>query len=191
MNKIKHAEKRDLLIEAGLRVFSRKGFSGSTIKDIAQEAGVTSGLIYHYFENKEDLLWGIIEEHTLNHQLYNIIKFSTEDLTIDELLQNILTAVFTFLREKPYFISMFLGEAQRNPKIRRRLINLIKEATEGLSYFISNKYKIEFNYVEVAIRNTLTATFMHHLLYLEGDKVIIDEKKYIQNTIQQLSKVLN
>ncbi|MED3994624.1 MULTISPECIES: TetR/AcrR family transcriptional regulator [Bacillaceae] len=191
MNKIKHTEKKDLLIEAGLRVFSRKGFSGSTIKDIAQEAGVTSGLIYHYFDNKEDLLWGIIEEHTLNHKLYNIIKFSTEDLTIDEFLQNILTTVFAFLKEKPYFISMFLGEAQRNPQIRKRLINLIKEATEGLSYFISNKYKIDFHYVEVAVRNTLTAAFMHHLLYLEADKVIIDEERYIQNTIQQLSKVLN
>ncbi|MFP3845401.1 TetR/AcrR family transcriptional regulator [Priestia filamentosa] len=191
MTKTKYTEKRDLLIEAGLRVFSRKGFSGSTIKDIAQEAGVTSGLIYHYFDNKEDLLWGIIEEHTLNHKLYNIIKFSTEDLTIDELLKNILTAVFNFLKEKPYFISMFLGEAQRNPKIRKRLINLIREATEGLSYFISNKYKLDFHYVEVAVRNTLTASFMHHLLYMEGDNPVIDEERYIQNTIQQLSKVLN
>ncbi|MGG1217247.1 TetR/AcrR family transcriptional regulator [Priestia endophytica] len=191
MTKTKYTEKRDLLIEAGLRVFSRKGFSGSTIKDIAQEAGVTSGLIYHYFDNKEDLLWGIIEEHTLNHKLYNIIKFSTEDLTIDELLQDILTAVFNFLKEKPYFISMFLGEAQRNPKIRKRLINLIREATEGLSYFISNKYKLDFHYVEVAVRNTLTAAFMHHLLYMEGDNPVIDEERYIQNTIQQLSKVLN
>ena len=71
MTKTKYTEKRDLLIEAGLRVFSRKGFSGSTIKDIAQEASVTSGLIYHYFDNKEDLLWGIIEEHTLYYKVFH------------------------------------------------------------------------------------------------------------------------
>src|SRR5687767_13835723 len=54
-------DRREQLLEAALRVFARKGFARSTNKDIATEAGITPGLIYHYFESKEALLQAVIE----------------------------------------------------------------------------------------------------------------------------------
>src|SRR5689334_349416 len=55
-------DRREQILEAALRVFARKGFARSTNKDIAVEAGITPGLIYHYFESKEALLQAVIEE---------------------------------------------------------------------------------------------------------------------------------
>ena len=44
---------REAVFQAGLRVFSRKGFEGATLADVAREAGVTRGAIYWHFTNKE------------------------------------------------------------------------------------------------------------------------------------------
>lgn len=59
-------DKRDLILGAAVKAFAQKGFHGTRVADIAQEAGIAYGLIYHYFKNKEEILnsifhdkWGI------------------------------------------------------------------------------------------------------------------------------------
>ena len=55
-------DKREIILDAALEVFSRKGVYGSPIADIAAEAGVAYGLVYHYFRNKEEILNTIFDE---------------------------------------------------------------------------------------------------------------------------------
>jgi TetR/AcrR family fatty acid metabolism transcriptional regulator len=55
-------DKRRLLLEAAVRVFARKGYHASRVGDIAEEAGVAYGLLYHYFESKEDVLRSVFRE---------------------------------------------------------------------------------------------------------------------------------
>src|SRR2546426_4715714 len=54
-------DRREQIIDAAMRVFSQKGFTRATNKDVAREAGITPGLIYYYFESKEKLLEAVIE----------------------------------------------------------------------------------------------------------------------------------
>jgi AcrR family transcriptional regulator len=49
-------EKRRLIRDAAVRVFARKGYHAARVGDIAEEAGVAHGLLYHYFASKEELL---------------------------------------------------------------------------------------------------------------------------------------
>src|SRR5213078_459373 len=49
-------EKRRLLLDAAVRVFARKGYHTCRVGDIAEEAGVAHGLLYHYFSSKEEVL---------------------------------------------------------------------------------------------------------------------------------------
>jgi TetR/AcrR family fatty acid metabolism transcriptional regulator len=58
----RRTEKRDLIVEAAVDVFARKGFHQARVSDIARKAGVADGTIYLYFKNKEDLLLSIFEE---------------------------------------------------------------------------------------------------------------------------------
>jgi AcrR family transcriptional regulator len=60
-------DRREQIIDAAMRVFSQKGFARATNKDIAREAGITTGLIYHYFESKEAVLKAIIETRSPLH----------------------------------------------------------------------------------------------------------------------------
>jgi len=54
--------KRERILEAAIRVFARRGYHGARVSDIAAEAGIAYGLVYHYFKNKDELLDTVFEE---------------------------------------------------------------------------------------------------------------------------------
>lgn len=63
------ADKRRVILDAAVRVFARQGFHTCRVADIADEAGVAYGLVYHYFSSKEEILdtlfanrWGLMLE---------------------------------------------------------------------------------------------------------------------------------
>ncbi len=56
-------DKRTLILDAAVRVFARRGYHGSRVGDIAEEAGVAHGLLYHYFASKEAVLQAIFREN--------------------------------------------------------------------------------------------------------------------------------
>ena len=49
-------DKRRLILDAAIHVFARKGFHSCRVSDVADEAGVAYGLVYHYFQSKEEIL---------------------------------------------------------------------------------------------------------------------------------------
>jgi AcrR family transcriptional regulator len=50
------ADKRRMILDAAMRVFARQGFHTCRVSDIADEAGVAYGLVYHYFSSKDEIL---------------------------------------------------------------------------------------------------------------------------------------
>ena len=54
-------DKRRLILDAAIRVFARRGFHACRVSDVADEAGVAYGLVYHYFKNKDELLETVFE----------------------------------------------------------------------------------------------------------------------------------
>jgi len=61
-------DRREQILDSALRVFAHKGFASASNKDIAREAGITTGLIYHYFESKAALLKSLLEERSPLHR---------------------------------------------------------------------------------------------------------------------------
>ena len=53
---VNHEARREELVEATWRVIARAGMVGATMREIAREAGVSTGILAHYFTDKEDLL---------------------------------------------------------------------------------------------------------------------------------------
>lgn len=58
------AESRERILEAALRLFARQGYAATSVRRIAEEAGVSQGLLYNYFEGKEALLRAMFERST-------------------------------------------------------------------------------------------------------------------------------
>ena len=55
-------DKRRQILDAAVRVFARQGFHSTRVSDIADEAGVAYGLVYHYFKSKDEVLNELFRE---------------------------------------------------------------------------------------------------------------------------------
>ena len=71
---------RERLLEAGLRVFSRRGYYAASVDEIAAEAGFSKGAVYSNFESKEDLFLALIDKRfTKDAETYpGIISFMVD-----------------------------------------------------------------------------------------------------------------
>src|SRR5271156_2242029 len=56
LDPVRHAEKRQIILDAAARCIARDGFRGASTADICREAGISPGHLYHYFESKEQIL---------------------------------------------------------------------------------------------------------------------------------------
>lgn len=62
MTQERHDEKKQVLLDAAVRVFTQKGFGAATMREISSAAGLTTGALYHHFRNKEDLFYHAVKE---------------------------------------------------------------------------------------------------------------------------------
>lgn len=72
------SEKVHLIGEAALRLFASKGYESTTISEVAREAGVSKGLIYNYFDSKEDMLKNLVNR--IFDSMWN--RFQWDDLEV-------------------------------------------------------------------------------------------------------------
>jgi AcrR family transcriptional regulator len=130
--------RRDQIIDAAMRVFSQKGFARATNKDIAREAGITPGLIYYYFESKEDLLKAIIETRS-PAQLMTTLPPQAFELPPQLFLRMLILRALSIIESEQLIqlIRMLLPEMVHNSEVASITSLMIQRILEFLgSYFI-------------------------------------------------------
>lgn len=110
-------ETRTKLIETALDLFSRQGVDNTSIKDIARNAGVAQGLLYHYFASKDDLLWGVLETHIFMPHL-EPGRFLDKAHSAEEVLLSIALQFNAFLEVRQPLMRLVLRELQTNLRVR-------------------------------------------------------------------------
>ena len=63
---------RKLILDASLRLFSQKGFARTSVRDIAQAAGITDAAIYYHFASKRDLFEALFEERGITSAIADL-----------------------------------------------------------------------------------------------------------------------
>lgn len=74
---MKSNEMREILLERGTELFYTEGFARTSIRDIGRAAGISSSTLYHYFKNKDELLYKIIVE--IGQNLLTLFKRITQE----------------------------------------------------------------------------------------------------------------
>lgn len=135
------AERREQILIAAARCFRERGFHGSSIKFISATAGLSLGLLYHYFRNKEDII-SVIIEHELDHVLVAFESLAGEDQRFDALINLDSDTLRALLTPSRYDLSLEVwAELERNPQfatllgnhyaaLKVRMINTILQAQE-------------------------------------------------------------
>lgn len=114
--RLKEGNKEKDILEAAIKVFAEDGYYGSKITKIADMAGVATGSVYVYFDNKESLLKRIFDD--LWNQLYSELKFVTENKRLSPLekLDAVIDSIFDLFTENPSLAVVFVNE---QPILRR------------------------------------------------------------------------
>jgi AcrR family transcriptional regulator len=113
-------EKRRLILQAAVRVFARKGFHASRVGDIAEEAGVAHGLLYHYFASKDELL------ETVFHDTWTDLLAAMRDVEESgaparEQLRGVAAILLRSWRRDPELVRVLVREVARSPQLQERL----------------------------------------------------------------------
>jgi AcrR family transcriptional regulator len=106
------AEKRRLILDAAVRVFAQQGFNRCRVSDIADEAGVAYGLVYHYFRSKDEVLDTLFLERW-NVMLDVIRDLDGQDLTAREKLYAIASFIVDSYRHDPDLMKVIIVEVTR------------------------------------------------------------------------------
>jgi AcrR family transcriptional regulator len=106
------AEKRRLILDAAVRVFARQGFNQCRVSDIADEAGVAYGLVYHYFRSKDQVLDTLFLERW-NVMLDVIGDIDGQELAARDKLQAIASFIVDSYRHDPELMKVIIVEVTR------------------------------------------------------------------------------
>jgi len=113
-------DKRRQLLDAAVRVFARKGFHASRVGDIAEEAGVAHGLLYHYFKSKDQVLEAVFQENW-SLLVARIESVEETDEPAADQLRHISAIVLRTWLHLPDVVRVVVQEFGRSPELGERV----------------------------------------------------------------------
>lgn len=154
---IAHGEKRKLILDAAIRVFAERGYHGARVGDIAEDAGVAHGLLYHYFASKDDVLRTIFIENW-GELIVRFRAVEAADEPAPEKLEGIAKILLRTWRNDPALVTVMVREVARSQQLRD-LVDDVREA------FVIVQRIIEDGQTAGAFRRDLDARLASWLFY--------------------------
>jgi AcrR family transcriptional regulator len=131
-------DKRRLILDAGVRVFARRGFHHCRVSDVADEAGVAYGLVYHYFDSKEEILNTLFLERW-QIMLDAIAEIDASDLDVREKLHAVASFIIESYRHDPDLMKVIIVEVTRAATSFGALhLEKIREAYSGIAGIVES-----------------------------------------------------
>ena len=132
------AETRDRILAAATEVFARSGFHGARVADIAEQAGIAYGLVYHYFRNKDDILGAIFSERWTQYVAY---------------LHEVGRTPLSFRERMGRLVHFWVEVYRREPDLMTIMINEISRSYEFLESHDIGTVLVAFDAIEAMIRD--------------------------------------
>lgn len=140
-------DNRERLITAGYEVLAEKGFEGTTVKEIAQYAGVSPGLFHYYFVSKDELLLAVVQEAGERFK-----KYVLEELRGAVARPHFLRAILTNSREnvksnmvwyrlRYELYALGLRNEKLLPSVGTLLARIRQEISQTIQSFLGNDEK--------------------------------------------------
>ncbi len=130
-------DKRRMILDAAITVFARQGFHHCRVSDVADEAGVAYGLVYHYFNSKEEILNELfLERWQIMLDAIAEIDSNTNLHARDKLLQ-VAAFIIDSYRNEPDLMKVIIVEVTRAANSFGRLhLDKIREAYDGIAAIV-------------------------------------------------------
>lgn len=132
---VNQEQRRAALLGAAVRVFARKGFHGARVGDVASEAGVAHGLVYHYFSSKDELLETIFRE-TWAALLAAMREVEESDDAAREQLRKVGAIVLRTWTRDPDLVRVLVNEVTRGPQLQQEIAE-IRQAFQAIERIVA------------------------------------------------------
>ena len=184
--------KKQRILNESLALFATYGFAQVSISKIAKQAGVTKSLIFHHFENKEQL-WETVKESFFKHYAENQMNLFESEKDPIELIRKSMRFYFEFVKNNPLIPRFFAYAHLENDEncgkldqpLMERGIQLINQAqAEGLMRKGFNPVVLIMNFITVINQYFIAECHFKHWdasIYRQPDSFIND---FIENTIK-------
>jgi TetR/AcrR family fatty acid metabolism transcriptional regulator len=129
-------ERRRQILDAAVRAFARRGYHACRVSDIAEEAGVAYGLVYHYFDSKEAVLEAIFRD-TWEMMLEAVRAVEDSEPSPREQLRKTAAIVLRTWRDQPDLVRVLVSEVTRSREQLQREADEIAHAFEALERIVA------------------------------------------------------
>lgn len=101
--------KKEKILESALELFREQGFDGTSMRDIANRAGVATGLAYYYFESKEAIVLAFYDR--AYGELEPMLEEAQKGKKLDARMEGLITAKFRYFEPNRRFLGALMGHA--------------------------------------------------------------------------------
>lgn len=102
--------RRAQLLTIAERLFAQRGYAQTTVRDIADEAGILSGSLYHHFSSKEEMLAEILQAFVTGlHERSTAIVEADDDPAV--VLDGLIRSAFETVQRFPHAVALYLNES--------------------------------------------------------------------------------
>ena len=186
--------RRSQLTRAAYKVVGQKGYYEFTIRDIAREAGLSTGLVHYYFKNKEDLLLNLLKE--INKNMTAILNRSISTSSDPrEKLNIFMTQAFDLVKnEKDYFYIVidFWTQVNTNERMKRANIKLFKSYRDECARIIREGIdkgvfaRVEVEYTSSVIISIIQGLIIQYVI----DTHAFDYEDYTKKVMKHINDLV-
>ena len=186
--------RRSQLTKAAYKVVSRKGYYNFTIKDIAKESGLSSGLVHYYFKDKQDLLLNLLKEINANIKSYLHMQLEKSGDPVEKLTAYIDQAFGLVEKEPDYFHVLidFWTQVNRNQRMRQANIRLFQSYRDECAMILKEGVEngffndIDINYTATIIVSLVQGTIIQYVI----DNTAFDYRRYVDMVKSQIFSMI-
>jgi len=153
------SDRRVQILDAALVCFAKRGFHQASMHDISAEAGISAGLIYRYFENKDAVISAMADRH--KKEIHEVVQRAKQAPTLLESLEILFTA--HCCEDAPQVVSAFVvdlyAEASRNQRVADLVRDVLQTAMDGVTDLIARAPEAQ------AAAHGLSPTELAELIY--------------------------
>ena len=158
-------ERRLQILDTALEIFAARGFNGTSIKDIAEAAGISQGLLYYHFTSKEKLFMATLESHTFLPEFRRILSESDNLPSVDE-MKEIAFRFMKTLESRESLVRLIMHDVAFNPEVSEAWSRFLQEVVSLLQKYIDGcieSGELRPHNTEVTARSILANLIMFHI----------------------------
>ena len=158
------AARREQILETALKLFAAQGFNATSTRQVAKEAGIAEGLIFHYFPTKASLLTALLENRRSFRSELRAILDGAEDRPAPEVLREVASGWLATLRRDAEVVVLFIT-AQTNPEVNQATQQVIGEGTSQVSGYLKARIEAGELREDLPLQTAVTMFFSSLMIF--------------------------